>query len=73
MAQADFAQGALNAGLLGAYALPFGATQKVAANAAYGSLAAGTAFAAGAARATAEEKAPAGSPQEADSEDNGNA
>ena len=61
----------MNAGLLGAYSLGLGGSQKVAANAAYGGLAAGSAFAAGAARATAEEKAPVGSPEEA--EDEGNA
>lgn len=51
IAQGDLKQGALNAGVLGAYSLPLGGAQKLAANAAYGGLAAGSAFAMGAARA----------------------
>lgn len=54
--QGDFKKAAVNAGLLGAYSVPLSGSQKLAANASYGSLAAGSAFAMGATRAESASK-----------------
>ena len=70
IAQGDFKQAAVNAGLLGAYSLPLGGAQKLAAHASYGSLAAGSAFAMGAARAEGTSKAQSSAPEQKEDEGN---
>jgi hypothetical protein len=72
IAQGDFKQAAVNAGLLGAYSLPLGGAQKLAANASYGSLAAGSAFAMGAARAECTDKPSSTNEQNQDNVDQQN-
>ena len=68
IAQGDFKQAAVNAGILGAYSMPLGGAQKLAAHASYGGLAAGSAFAMGTARAEGATKCQSQAPEQKESE-----